>query len=173
MRKQSKARFVNGVIAALAMCLFAAHAILGVVSAFVPVTRTFAPAVWVGMLLVALHVVVSVVTSRQQLLDREHPPSARKKRHLALKWATGIVLIAVVAAHVACVETLGADAAQVTFTGLAAVIALCAVTAAHLWVGSKSLLKDLGFDTRHRNALGIAIAVFTVLLVVAAVVGSR
>ena len=127
-------------------------------------------AVGVAVLLVsAVKALISVFTSREQLTDVERPPSARKKRHLALKWATGGLLLAAAAVHVVVMRTWGAAAAQSTATGAVLTIVLATVLAIHLCVGSKSVLKDLGIDRRYMTPFRVVVCAFAVLFAVSAI----
>lgn len=171
MRKESKARIVNGVISAAIVVFFLVHASLGSLSALVGFTSPFAVAVWLGVALVGAHVIMSIVTSREQLTDPERPPSARKKRHLALKWATGGLLAAVAVAHIVTTRLYGAQAMQSSLSGALLIVALAIVLAVHLCVGSKSLLKDLGIDRRFKTAFRVVVCIFAAFFAIAAIVG--
>ena len=163
MQKGSNTRFSNGVIAAVITVLFIAHAVLGSASVVAGYTSPFSVLVWVGVALIIIHVVASIATSREQLNDAERPPSVRKKRHLALKWATGIVLAALAILHVALPK--GSSA------GVALVMALIVALAVHLWVGSKSLLKDIGIDVRYKAVFRGVICIFALACIVAIIMG--
>ena len=160
MGKGSKTRNANGVISAVLVVFFLAHGVVGSLAILFGYMSPLTWLVWVGVVLVAVHVVVSVFTSRDQLTDPDFPPSARKKRHLALKWATGIVLVACVACHVMCE---GAVAERV------AIVAVAVMLAVHACVGGKSLLKDLNIDRRYKGAFRIAVCVFAAVYVVAVI----
>lgn len=164
MRGESKARLVNGVVSAAIVLLFLAHALMGGASFIWGFSSPLSVLVWVGVALAAVHVVLSVVTSREQLNDAERPPSPRKKRHLALKWATGLLLAGAAAAHVALPK------GPVLGVVLIAVVAVA--LAVHVCVGSKSLLKDIGVDRRFKTAFRIvvcAVSAGAVLCVIIAV----
>ena len=171
MRKQSNTRIVNGVISAIIVCFFAAHGILGSVFAVAPFESSIAWAVWIGMALVALHIIVSIVTSYQQLTDAEFPPSARKKRHLVLKWATGILLLVAVGAHVFCIHAYGAAAAQSSVTGAIATVAVAAMFAIHTCVGGKSLLKDIFVDRKYLMVYRVVLCVLAIVFACATIAG--
>ena len=168
--KGSKARFANGVISAAIVVFFLVHAALGSLSGLFGLKSPLAWLVWVGVALIAAHIVVSVVTSREQLSDVEHPPSVRKKRHLALKWATGGLLAAAAIAHIATMWTWGAEAVQSAASGAALTVVLSAVLAVHLCVGSKSLLKDLGIDRRYKTAFRVIVCILAALFALSAIV---
>lgn len=171
MRKHSKTRLVNGVLSTIIVVFFAAHGILGSVSAIAPFDSGLSWAIWIGMACVALHVVVSIATSFQQLTDADYPPSARKKRHLALKWVTGILLLAAVGAHVFCIHTYGAAATQASATGALATIAVAATFAIHACVGGKSLLTDILVNQKHLMAFRVAVCVLAIVFVIATIAG--
>lgn len=168
MRKGSKARLANGVVSAVIVVFFIAHATLG---SLAPVTGFSSPyrwLVWCGVALVAVHVLVSIATSWEQLSDKEHPPSPRKKRHLALKWATGSLLLATAAAHVIALRTQGVASMHASVSGALVIAVLSIALAVHLCVGSKSLLKDLGIDRRYKTAFRIVVCAFAAAFAVGA-----
>ena len=172
MSKGSKARLVNGVVSALIVVFFLVHGTLGGLSALFGFKGSFSWLVWVGVVLIVFHIVVSVVTSRQQLSDIEHPPSQRKKRHLVLKWTTGCLLAAAAVIHIVVMRLYGADAVQSTMSGALLTAVLAVVLAVHLCVGSRSLLKDLGVDRRYKMAFRIIVIGFAVFFAVAAIAGA-
>lgn len=159
MRKRVTARFVNGVIAALITVFFLAHGTMGSLSAVTGIANHFPWLVWAAVALVGVHVIASAVTSHQQLTDAERPPSPRKKRHLALKWATGSVLAVAACAHILLPRN-GVSAALV-------IVAVSVALAVHLCVGSKSLLKDLGIGTRYKTVFRVVVCLFATLFVIA------
>ena len=163
MRKHRSARFVNGVLTAAAIVLLAVHAALGSLSAVTGLSRELLWMVWGAVGLVVAHVVASVVTSREQLTDAERPPSARKKRHLALKWVTGGSLAIAVVAHI----FLPHDG----LLSLLVVVAVCLALAVHLCVGARSLLKDLGLDRRYKTAFRVVVCVFLFACALVMIVG--
>lgn len=146
VRNGSKARLINGIISALIVVFFIAHSLLGGLEALVPLTSPPALVMWIGVGILGMHVIASIVTSREQLTDTAFPPSKRKKRHLALKWVTGGVLLAAIAAHVICIQTFGPDAVQVSATSTLVTLVLVAALTVHIWVGAKSLITDLNLD---------------------------
>lgn len=148
MRKRSTARIVNGFVSALAVAFFVAHSLLGSLEGIMALRSPAEWVMWIGMAIVLVHVVTSIVTSYGQLADADFPPSARKKRHLALKWATGAVLAGLAIAHVVCVRTFGPDAVQVSVVAAAMAILLVVMLAVHSSVGAKSLITDLGLDKK-------------------------
>ena len=156
--KSSKARMVNGVIAALITVIFLVHGTMGSLSALFGFSGALAWVVWGAVILAGLHVVVSALTSAQQLTDKEFPPSPRKKAHLALKWATGGLLAVVAIAHIILPKS------SVVAAGV--IVAVSVVLAVHVWVGSKSLLTDLGFSRRYMWPLRIVVCLFAALFVV-------
>ena len=164
MGKRLTSRFANGVVAALITAGFLVHGTLGALMAVAGLSSSLSWLVWGAVGLAGVHVVASVVTSVQQLTDAERPPSARKKRHLALKWATGALLGVVAAVHIALPASAAASAG--------AIVALSVVLAVHLCVCSRSLLKDLGIDRRYKTAFRVAVCAFAALFVVAIAVGA-
>ena len=157
MRNRSRARFVNALIIGVATCIIAVHMLLGALSVHIPVPKGLSWVVWAAVVLAVAHVLASVVTSYEQLGDMEHPPSARKRRHLALKWVTGVLVCALVALHIA-----HAVPDPIVMAVLAVVVCV------HVCTGAKSLLTDLGLNKRYRDAVrvaAIAIAAFAAICV--------
>lgn len=165
-RPRSLARRINGIVSACIVVLFLAHGILGGISALTDFSSPLTWLVWVGVAFVVVHVVLSIVTSRQQLTDTVRPPSEAKRRHLLLKWVTGILLAVLVVIHIVVMRVVGPDTVQSTVTGVVLIIVLVVVLATHIGLGSKSLLKDLNVDRKWRNAFRVAVCV------VAAVIGT-
>lgn len=162
--KRFTARGLNGAVSAIVAVFFLVHGALGALAALTGFSSPFAWAVWVGVALIGVHVVVSVVTSAEQLGDAERPPSARKKRHLALKWATGALLAVCAGAHV--LVPLGRAVSSWIIVGVS--IAL----AAHVCVGARSLLKDLGIDRRHKTAVRVVVVAFAAVFALAMLAGA-
>ena len=162
-RKRLTSRIVNGVIAALITVFFLVHAILGSLSVIMGFISPLAGLVWVGVAFIVVHIVASIITSREQLGDTEYPPSPRKKRHLALKWVTGGLLAAAAIAHIVLPDSAVASTVII--------VVVCIVLAVHLCVGSKSLLKDLGLDTQRKTAFRIVVCVLIAACAVVVMVG--
>lgn len=152
MDKRSKARRVNGIIAALITVFFLVHGTMGSLSSIFGFTNSFPWVVWIAVGLIGIHAVVNILTSVQQLNDAEHPPSRRKKAHLALKWATGGLLAAIAVAHI----VLPKSSAAAAFLIIGVSVAL----AAHLCVCAKSLLSDLALDSRGKWPFRVVVCLF-------------
>lgn len=170
-KKSSKSRTANGVVSAAIVVIFLGHAVLGSLSALFGITSPFTWLIWIGVGLIGVHVAASIVTSREQLNDPERPPSTRKKRHLALKWATGGLLLVAAAVHVVSIRAWGVDAVQSSASGAVLIVVLASILAVHLNVGSKSLLKDLGIDRRYQLAFRIVVCALAAFFAIAAIVG--
>lgn len=170
--KGSKARFANGIIAAVLVAFFLIHAALGSLSGVVGYKSPFTILVWAGVAIVVAHVVASIITSREQLNDSERPPSPRKKRHLALKWATGALLAVLAVVHIVGMRMWGADAVQSTVTGVALTIVLAIVLCWHICVGMKSMLVDVGWSKGLLTPLRIVVIALAVVFVVMAIAAS-
>ena len=169
MRKRLGMRFANGVVSALIVCFFLAHGLLGSFAFALPSASPLMWVIWVGVGFVALHVALSAVTSYQQLTDKEFPPSARKKRHLALKWATGALLLFAIVAHITCAR-VPALVMAVPFLPRLATVVLAIVLAWHICVGMKSLLTDIGLSKRLMTPLRVLVCalalVFSIMTLV-------
>ena len=116
----SIARFINGVISAAIVVFFLVHASMGTLSALFDFKSSLAWTVWIGVVVVLAHILVSVVTSIQQLNDKKYPPSTRKKLHLLLKWITGVLLAVAAIVHIVCIALYDGVAFQVTASGMMA-----------------------------------------------------
>lgn len=167
MRKDSQIRFANGVASALLLFFVVVHALAGGLHSLGLIGRALGLLAWVGVVLAATHMLLSIVTSRRMMTDADDPPSDKKKRHLVLKWVTGAVVLLALAAHVA----LRVCDAPMAFDAAATVVLIAALTA-HSCVGSKSLLKDLGFPRNLRNPLRAAIVIIAVCLLALFLVSS-
>ncbi len=165
-------RFANGVVSAAIVVFFLAHATLGTLLGLIGFMSPLAWLVWAGVALVGVHVMLSIFTSREQLTDSERPPSTRKKRHLALKWATGCLLALAAVAHVVAIRLGGAAVVQSTVTGALLTVSLAAVLAVHLCVGSRSLLKDLSISRGYKLAFRIVVCAFAAFFAISALVGA-
>ena len=172
MRKPRDIRFVNGILALAAVLFFALHGVLGALSGFLDVPNSFAWLVWGGIGLIVAHVVASIVTSRQQLGDKERPPSPRKKRHLALKWATGIALAAAVVFHIVNMQMAGESLSEAVAgpIGIIGMLALIVFLAVHICVGIKSLLKDIGASRERMNIIRVVVVAVAIALGVACLI---
>lgn len=169
-------RTANGIVAALLVVIFLAHAVLGSVKfANLTFVNHFSWIIWVGVAAIVVHIIMSVGTTVSMYTDTERPPSEKKKRHQVLKWVTGCVLLAVAALHMAFTSGLGtggnvAALRPVTFALMAALIAALAW---HIFVASKSLLKDLHVPHHRRyrpwmQAVFLAVAAAAGAILVAA-----
>jgi hypothetical protein len=152
-RRQTDAvRTVNAVIAAVLGCFFLFHAIMGAYTA----GRVAAPltALWAGLAGIVFHVAFCIATSVRMLTDDVRPPSRNKKRHLLLKWVTGAVLLVVLATHLPGVPIGGLARAALS-------AALVLALAVHLFVGAKSLLKDVGLSSSGKVWVRVAAGIAT------------
>ena len=163
MHGHSLARIINGIVSALMTCLLFVHGVWAAAAITLGAPMPPAWIAWAGVACATAHVILCIITSWEQLTDTVRPPSSRKKRHLALKWATGALLAVVAGLHVARVAITPAWAVA------ALIVALATALAAHVCVGSKSLLKDLGIDRRWRPAVRAVAVVACLLCALAAI----
>lgn len=112
--------------------------------------------------------ITCVITSYQMLNDKVRPPSVRKKRHLILKWVTGVLILPVAIMHMGIGMGLWKMAWPIS---LLMDIALVICLAWHTFVGVKSLLKDLNINRRYRTVLRIVICTLAGIYVVALISG--
>lgn len=152
----ARMRLPNGVISGIILCFFVFHAALGVAWRFGMITGSFALAIWLGVILMGLHMVMSIATSYSMVTDTVRPPSAQKKRHLVLKWVTGGIVVAVAIAHISLVRTQGGGI-DAGMAAMLTMLVLLAALAVHGYTGVKSLTRDLGINKKWRLPLRIAI----------------
>lgn len=169
VRKSPRARFANGVVSAIVLCFFTIHALLGTFAPVFSYTSPFRWVVWVGVGIIGVHVVLSIVTSYLQMTDAEFPPSDRKKRHLVLKWVTGLLLVGSVVLHIVCMRFPGLFSG-VPFVPRLATVVLAGALAWHACVGMKSMLKDVGLGKRLMTPLRVVVCALAVVFAVMALV---
>jgi hypothetical protein len=150
-RTARRFRCINAVVAAVLLVAFLAHAVLTAALGMPPIGAATA----IGLLyalaaLTGVHVIISLVTSTFMLSDTNRPPSGRKKRHLALKWATGATLLVAGYPHVTHAPLFAAC------TWLVPMLLLGAL-AWHGWTGAKSLARDLGMSGSLKTPLRIGL----------------
>lgn len=104
-------------------------------------------AVWIGVGIIAVHVALSVGTTRQMLCGRSRPPSAKKKAHQLKKWVSGIAIGVIAAAHVLL------DFGSVAWAIVALLIDVALAT--HVCISAKSLAKDLGLGAKSKYAVRV------------------
>ena len=161
-----KLRLLNALVASAIAVFFLAHSALGTASLFVEGLVNSVPwLVWAMFGVVGVHVLASVGATALMLTDTDRPPSSRKKRHFALKWATGTVLAATVAAHLFSILCPGSlpSLPKVLF------MLLLAALAWHVGIATKSLARDLGIGKRTRDIMR-AVYVLAVFALIALVV---
>ena len=142
--KKDPTRLVNAIIAALLAAFFLIHAGLAAAKLCgVDLGETFKWTVWVGVGIIALHVILSLRTTQTMFNDTERPPSAKKRQHQMLKWLTGGVLILAVLFHFPSGE--GAS-----FAYALALIITAAALSWHIYTGTKSLTRDLNLPSSLR-----------------------
>lgn len=180
----SKVRRINAIVALAIACLFTVHMLMGSAKCLVPaMPDSLAFVVWFGVVFFVAHVLLCVATSAFMLTDKKRPPSDKKKRHLLLKWISGGAMLLVAALHVARMAGVlpAADVAGAAANPLASVeslltmAVLAGILAWHVFVGMKSLIRDLRIDPtrRLRTALRVlviacaAIAIVALLAVIA------
>lgn len=171
MRKHSNIRLMNGIVSAVVLCFFIAHGLLGSTSALSPFETGLTWVVWIGMACVGVHLILSMVTSWQQLNDPGSPPSARKKRHLVLKWTTGLLLLVAVVVHIGFMRSYGPAATQSMASGAVATIAVAATFALHACVGGKSLLTDIFIDKKYLVVYRVVVCAFAAVCALATIAG--
>ena len=174
--KPTPLRTVNGGFAALTCFIFLAHVVLGAWKFFdLSFEGRFVWVVWVGVGVLVAHIALSVGTTVSMLTDTKRPPSAKKKRHQLLKWVTGLTLLAAVLVHVCTTSAIanGGVVHELSWLEFALMIAVAAALAWHIFVASKSLLKDLRVPDhkRYRPAMQAmllgCVGVAAVILVIA------
>lgn len=155
-------RRANAVLALVLVAFFFAHALLGALWLGGVLSNELVWVVWLGTIVIAVHVIMCCLTSARQLGDEQFPPSKRKKKHLALKWVTGGILLLAILAHVLLPDEPEVQATIIAPTVIAAIV--LATLAWHVCVCGKSLLKDLGAKTSHKTAFAIIIIVASAII---------
>ena len=134
---------------------FFAHAAFGVTAEHFVIPRSLILLAWVGVAVCAAYVVLSALTSREMLLDTVRPPSLKKKRHLVLKWVSGIVLLLAATMHCQGNSSFGFS----VFLSCLALVLICA----HSWIGMRSMVKDLGAKKIRRSMCRVTLCFMTIL----------
>lgn len=164
-----KLRLLNALVASVIAVFFLVHSMLGAASLFVEgLTNSVPWLVWIMFDVVGVHVLASVGATALMLVDTDRPPNSRKKRHFALKWATGAVLAATIAAHlfsILCPSSLPSLPGQAKVP----LPLLLAALAWHVGIATKSLARDLGIGKRTRGAMR-AVYVLAVFALIALMV---
>ena len=114
---------------------------------------------WMCVVLSILHIGLSGGTSATMLNDTERPPSPRKKRHLVLKWATGIALALSAGLHIGHAMGFVAHGSATFFWG--SLLATLVFLGMHTYTGARSLLKDIGLPTSWKTAVRVVVVVCT------------
>ena len=147
-------RFPNAVAALALAIVFLVHAALGTLQVSTPWRGALAWGVWVGIAIIAAHVVLSGATTWQMFFDESRPASPGKKRHQYLKIASGVAIAALAAAHV-CGAPLAVG--HTDSAGIATAAALAAAIVWHCFLGTKSLTHDLRLSAQLRTPFRIAV----------------
>ena len=166
-RPHTRARVTNAIAASVIMVLFLVHACLGTLKLYWPdMPSNLEFIVWFGVAVIVFHVIASIVTTREMWIDTQRPPSNRKKRHQILKWITGALLACAIVVHQLCVAQL-LPLAAVDMLTLPTLIVTAILLCWHLFVGAKSLTRDLNLRGALRMPLRVVAIVITVVVCVA------
>ena len=160
-------RRINAFLAAAITLFFLLHGILGSLLLLFPgFPHEWAVLVWIGAVLVGLHVILSIITTQRMLTDTRRPPSPRKKRHQALKWVTGVVLLICVILHLTLFQGQGSPASLLKdhLVALILMVMLAASLGVHICTGVKSLTRDLELSKDLRLPLRLAIILISAAL---------
>lgn len=155
-RTGARMRMPNGAVSTVILVFFLAHAALGVAWRLGFASSTMVWAVWMGIALIGVHVLLTVATSYSMLTDEHRPPSAKKRQHLWLKWITGGIVVAGAAVHIVVTNQIGGGSAA-GMQPLIIMLVLLAALGMHACTGVKSLLKDMGWNRAWLVPLRIAI----------------
>lgn len=175
MEKRSTARRANGYVATVLVVFFmCAHILLGSLSLVTPIDNRFAWVVWIGSAVILVHICLSIATTREKLSNTDKPANPSKKRKIALRWITGILVAVAAGMHIVSVELYGESAIQASPLGWASVLALIVILTVHITLNIKSLIRDVGgskeLKERLRTPLRIAIcllaAAFFIIVVI-------
>lgn len=174
--KPTPLRTANGIFASITCFIFLAHVVLGAWKFFdLSFEGKYVWMVWVGVGVLAVHIALSVGTTVSMLTDTKRPPSAKKKRHQLMKWITGVTLLAAALVHVSTTSAIanGGVVHELSWLEFALMLVVAAALAWHIFVASKSLLKDLHVPDhkRFRPAMQAVmlgcVAVAAIILVIA------
>ena len=166
-RPHTRARVANAVAACFIMLLFLVHACLGTLKLYWPeMPSSLEFIVWFGVAVIAIHIIISIATTYEMWTDTVRPPSDRKKRHQILKWVTGVLLVCAIVVHQLCVAQL-LPPATVDMLTLPALIVTAILLCWHLFVGAKSLTRDLNLRYTLRTPMRVVSIVITVVVCVA------
>lgn len=150
-------RCINAIVAAVLLVAFLVHAVLTAAIGIPPIgTPSALNLLYALVALTGAHVIVSLVTSTFMLSDTNRPPSVHKKRHLALKWATGTTLLAAGYLHVTHAPLFA------PYAWLVPVLLLGALTW-HGWTGAKSLARDLDMSESLKTPMRIGLCLVAVV----------
>ena len=150
-RLAQRLRRANGVVSLCLVGALALHAVanslrLGGIDA-----PSFALLAWAAVCAGVAHAALCIATSAAMLSDTERPPSHKKKQHLVVKWVTGALVAIAAGLHVAASQgVLGPAGAQ---AGRWLMVAAAVALGAHLWTGTRSLLKDVGLPRSWKPAV--------------------
>ena len=147
-------RRINAAIAACLVVFFFVHAALGTLSEATGYTSSLKWIVWVFAAFALVHMSLCLVTSYYMVTDTLRPPSKEKICHLALKWASGMLLLVFAFMHML----------QVANLGVPLMILLLGIIAWHSYVGAKSLTRDLNLPRAFRIPLRICIIVVAIAI---------
>ncbi|MDO4501764.1 MAG: hypothetical protein Q4D06_01140 [Coriobacteriia bacterium] len=160
--KRNPFRIANAVVASFITVLFLGHAFMGELSLVFPVSKNLEPLVFVGLGALALHIILSAITTLDMWLSKTRPASDRKKKHQIKKWVFGVILLIIAGLHIVVMMTPAASlraSGQVIpallLMGVAAIV-LCV----HICTGAKSVARDLNLPAEVRfpiRALAISL----------------
>jgi len=170
MKERFNLRYGNGIISAFITCFFFMHALIGAIYVIFHISNMLALIVWLGVSAVFVHIMACIGTSLQMLKDKERPPSQKKKMHLVLKWISGCFLAMLFVVHIA-LQNCSTSPNDCSFFSPMIILLICCLTW-HAFVGIKSLVKDLKFNSALRNILRILVCCFAVLLIATVIISS-
>ena len=109
-----------------------------------------------------VHLILRGITTYDMWTDRKRPASQRKRRHQYLKWISGGAVLACAAAHMLVVLAPGLFPGSTHVLRHLLMIALAAALCWHIFISTKSLLKDLWPEATKlaRNLIRTAAVVF-------------
>lgn len=153
-RTATTIRRINAAIAACLVIFFFVHAALGALSEITGHTSNLKWIVWIFAALVVVHMSLTLATSYYMVTDTVRPPSKAKIRHLALKWASGMLLLVLAFMHMLRIADLG----------IPLMITLLGVIAWHSFIGAKSLTRDLNLPRTIRTPLRVCVIAVAVAI---------
>lgn len=164
-KKTFDVRRANALVCALLIIFFVFHVIIGTVLWYGALGMSMALVAWAGVGLVAIHLILSIVTTALGVKPPEHyaaldqsgkkQPSRRSKH--VLKWITGLLMISLLILHL----TVGDLVGNLHYTkGALVALILLILIGIHVYIDIKSFTRDLNLSPRTRVPFQVGVIFF-------------